>query len=119
MDLTTAAVDSLKLMLQSDVSGIAVDSFLGEVLIAAVIGTFLITLIGGIITIIYYVRKTRDRAAEDVTRCQRHEDNISAIQEGFTELKSDIKGVHIRVDSILGIISTSANFKNQPYTRKG
>lgn len=100
-----------------DVNGIAADSLLGVVLVCITIGTFLIVLV-------QYLQKNKDRTVKVNDRCKDHEDKIinlekdvtelrDDIKEGFADIKTDIRGVHSRIDKLY-------EQKNgiQPYSRK-
>lgn len=139
MDLTAMVADSLKLQVlpDVDVTGFASDSFMGILLIAIVIGNFLILFIGGFIGMrkYYHWKKDRatdkqDRAIKESNQCQIHSDEInnlksdvnemkSEIKEGFQTIHAEIKTTHARIDQIFVLASTNGFNKNQPYSRKG
>lgn len=101
-----------------DVSGISANSFLGTVLIAFVVGTFLITLIT-------FVWRLFDRKKNESNLCQIHTDEINNLKSDLVEVKSDIKQgfekmdrnigrVHLRIDDLMKHITTN----NNPFSRK-
>lgn len=88
-----------------EVNGIAPDSFIGLVLISIVIGTFLVTLFT-------FFANRKDRNKADSNLCQAHTDQITGlekdvtnltadIKDGFSDLKTDIGGIHKRIDNLI------------------